>query len=81
MRYIIKEVDYRTIAPEENCPQPKTNSKPNPNINRGHFSLGAIVWFPPNPKTNSDLDPNRNGNQGAIFLWEQLSRYQTDRKP
>ena len=38
----------RTSAPEENCPQPKTNPNPNPNPNRGgQFSSGAIVLLPP----------------------------------
>ena len=54
----------------ENCPQPQTNLKSNPNPNWGTTFLegNGLVAPPPNPKTNADLDPNTNPNRGAIFL-------------
>ena len=50
----------RIIAPEENCSQPQTNRKPNPNSN-----LGAIVQLPPTLKLALTLNqpPTPTGAQ------------------
>ena len=49
----------RTIATKENCPPtPKLTLGQTLTLTGDQFSLGAIVWLPPNPKTNPNLDPN-----------------------
>ena len=66
----------RAIASEENCPPtPKLTLSQTLTLTEGQFSLGAIVWFPPNPKINPDLDPNPKPNRRLIFLGGQLSGY------
>ena len=47
--YYVKEIDSRTIAPEENyTPNPKTNPNPNPNRNPnrgGNFPRGQLSVY------------------------------------
>ena len=66
---IVPYTSSRTITPKENCPPtPKLTLSQTLTLTGGQFSLGAIVWLPPNPKTNPDLDSNPNSNRGAIYL-------------